>query len=289
MSDTASVAAPIGALLSRAIDYAGLFPPASLDLTTAVANYQAYRDGPDAWALGRLVAKASDLPSLATMSGTGMPLSVLLGPAIDQDLERLLRFDDGTPGPGRVEAVELKGPLTHLDKAPSRWPRYLELPLDEHLETTLDEIANRGALAKVRTGGTIAEAIPKARELARFLVACAGRRLPFKATAGLHHPVRGSYRLTYEAGAPRGVLFGYLNLAVAAVIAWTGGEARETEAALVETGPGAIHWDGEALHWRAHRFPAEAIAALRRESFHGFGSCSFREPLDELAGLGSAQ
>ena len=48
------------ALLHGAIDYAGLFPPAGLDLEATVRNYAAYREGRDAWALGRLVLPASE-------------------------------------------------------------------------------------------------------------------------------------------------------------------------------------------------------------------------------------
>ena len=40
----------IRALLTGSIDYAGLFPPAGLDMASAVENYARYRAGPDAWA-----------------------------------------------------------------------------------------------------------------------------------------------------------------------------------------------------------------------------------------------
>ena len=43
------------ALMHGIIDYAGLFPPASLDMPKTVANYARYRSGEDRWALGRLV------------------------------------------------------------------------------------------------------------------------------------------------------------------------------------------------------------------------------------------
>lgn len=43
------------ALLARIVDYAGLYPPASLALASAVRAYAAYRAGPAAWMLGRFV------------------------------------------------------------------------------------------------------------------------------------------------------------------------------------------------------------------------------------------
>jgi hypothetical protein len=51
--------------------------------------------------------------------------------------------------------------------------------------------------------------------------------------------------------------------------------------ALLESEPGALRLDPEALAWRDESFPLETVASMRAEFFHGFGSCSFREPLDE--------
>ena len=48
-------------LLAGAIDYAGLFPPAALDMPEAARNYAAYRAGPHAWALGRFIVPSARL------------------------------------------------------------------------------------------------------------------------------------------------------------------------------------------------------------------------------------
>ena len=45
--------ASLHALLTGAIDYAGLFPPAKLDMRDAVARYADYRGTSESWALGR--------------------------------------------------------------------------------------------------------------------------------------------------------------------------------------------------------------------------------------------
>lgn len=52
-------------LLGGAIDYAGLFPPARLDLATTLTNYSRYRREPESWMLGRLVCPAARLRELA--------------------------------------------------------------------------------------------------------------------------------------------------------------------------------------------------------------------------------
>ena len=48
-------------LLAGLIDYAGLFPPASLDMAEAARNYEAYRAGPHSWALGRFIVPSARL------------------------------------------------------------------------------------------------------------------------------------------------------------------------------------------------------------------------------------
>jgi hypothetical protein len=49
------------ALMEGLIDYAGMFPPAELDMPTAAANYESYLDGEYGWAVGRFVVPAARL------------------------------------------------------------------------------------------------------------------------------------------------------------------------------------------------------------------------------------
>jgi len=56
-----TVAASLRVLLDGMIDYAGLFPPASLDMMTCVTKYSRYLNGPWRWALGRFVLPVARL------------------------------------------------------------------------------------------------------------------------------------------------------------------------------------------------------------------------------------
>jgi hypothetical protein len=144
-----------------------------------------------------------------------------------------------------------------------------------------------GASAKLRAGGTTAEAFPSADDVVAFLRACHVAGVPFKATAGLHHPVRGPYRLTYAPDSPVGTMHGYLNVLVAAeVIAGGGSDADPRRNMIAESAHDLVIAE-ERIAWagvEVMRGGGAARAALR-----GIGSCSFREPVDELAGLGAGQ
>jgi hypothetical protein len=145
-------------------------------------------------------------------------------------------------------------------------------------------VARVGARAKVRTGGVTPEAFPSTASLARFIHACVGAKVPFKATAGLHHALRAEYPLTYEEDSVKGVMFGFLNLFLAAALARDGLAQSDTCAILEESSPGAFQVDDEMIGWRGQRLDQDALARAR-ESMVSFGSCSFTEPISELQSL----
>jgi hypothetical protein len=248
------VTAPaLRALLDRLIDYAGTFPPAGLSVTAAVANYTAYRRAEHAWMLRWLVVGAADLAHVPK--------------ELDGSLSVLTDADEP-----RAAVIESKRIVR-----PGR-PVYGEVPIAD-----LDELTRAGGFAKLRTGGVKPEAIPGVGDVAAFVVACAERGLAFKATAGLHHPVRSPHPLTYEADAPRGVMHGFLNVFLAAAFAWHGD--RDIEPVLAETDPTAFRFDDRA-HWRDRALAAEQVRDARRHFAHSFGSCSFDEPVRDLEALG---
>jgi hypothetical protein len=163
---------------------------------------------------------------------------------------------------------------------------FFEVPLDERMEARLDAVARVGGAAKVRTGGVTADAFPPAARLAAFIHACIDRGLAFKATAGLHHPQRGCYPLTYEPGSVSANMYGFLDLSLVAALLRSRridtGEAAEfltRHADPPVPAPDGVRWKGHAIS------PAD-IAALRYELFLSFGSCSFEEPLADLKRIG---
>ena len=274
-------------LLAGRIDYAGLFPPAGLPMVEAVANYASYRGWTDAWALGRFVVPAARLTeclaAIAAVGGSAWQLSVTLGadPVVDLAAADLQQLSAARLGialdcfEGRVDSADA---VQRLARALAGRRCYGEVPLGTGRDAVLDALVRAGARAKIRMGGVTPETFPDATAVAAFLVAVSARRLPFKATAGLHHPVRGRFRLTYESGGPSGVMFGYLNLMAAAALALQGEDLALVRAALEAEPPAAFRVAADELMWGNRRIDLTGLS----DRFDGFGSCSFREPVDEL-------
>jgi hypothetical protein len=249
------IAAPLKALLANLIDYAGLYPPASLPLEIVVERYRCFLASPDGWILNRLVLPAAKLAE-APMAGNW----------------RITLLVDEEPGPlpSQVETFETKGTR--------------RLSLTTYCEAPLSAITD--AFAKVRTGGLIPESIPPTEDLADFLVGAANRRLPFKATAGLHHPVRSMRALTYAPDSPRATMHGFLNVFAAAAFTWHGVEYETIKDLLEETEATAFAFGARSLEWRGRKLSAAQIADARQNFAHSFGSCSFEEPIGDLRALG---
>jgi len=273
-------------MLCGAIDYAGLFPPASLDLATSVRNYAAYHTSNEAWALGRIILPASTLSSFRENSAAqAWPVSVLLGPQYVQDIEIVCRQDHP------FDTFECKvNDASTIDRIVGMLRPGTQVFFEVDAQTVssdlISAIGHAGAAAKIRTGGVTQDAIPSVATVARFMALCARHQVPFKATAGLHHPVRASHPLTYEADAPIGVMHGFVNVMVAAALLPLGAADQDVCDVLTETDSNAFEWSDEELVWRGTTLSVAQIASMRKNSVFGFGSCSFTEPVEDSKSLG---
>jgi hypothetical protein len=295
-------------LLADAIDYAGLFPPAQLDMPGAVAEYAAYLASDDRWALGRFVvpvarlrelreavlARRADGLSLGPSEGT-WELSALVGADVSADMARVRAFNAEQAHEehwmARVVAIEARASTDDAIASAARaigngFETYVEIPVASDPAPLVRAIGAAGLRAKIRTGGTTPDAFPAPGDVVRFLSACIAMHVPFKATAGLHHPVRGEHSLTYAPDSALSTMHGFLNVFVAAAWLANGGDEARAREILEERNASAFLVDDAGVMWRTHRLSAEALARVRAAGITSFGSCSFREPLDDLAALG---
>jgi hypothetical protein len=286
--------ASLRVLMEGLIDYAGLFPPASLGMEEAVRNFAEYRKSPQADWLGRFVVPAARLDEFAqvrqAVSGdeAAWPVSALMGPDFAADAEIIRSLHQGPAGRlAQVDTVEFKAETAEalssaLAQVPAGILSYAEIPLAEDPTPLLKAIAAAGARAKIRTGGVAGNLIPPSMQVARFLKACARAGVPFKATAGLHHPIRSLRQLTYAKDSPYAVMHGFINVFLAAAFAAKGMEESDLAALLNEEEGSAFRFGDGEIEWRGSRLPASTLMAVRRDFAVSFGSCSFEEPREDL-------
>ena len=268
----------------------------------ALENYASYRNGEERSALGRFIVPISRLRELEERGSDLMPagseaepwhLSVLVADDVRRAGEQMIDFNRrhsaGSMGRALIDVVELKaGTVDEIARQraelPDSFTAYFEIPIGADVSPLVKAIAGAGARAKVRTGGVTPESIPPAGEVIDFIAACQRELVPFKATAGLHHPVRGIYPFTYEPGSPVGTMYGFLNLFVASALLYAGETRKTALAALEEIDPHAFVFEDDAILWHDKRIASDQLEAVRQFAI-SFGSCSFREPIDELRPL----
>jgi len=285
------------------VDYAGLFPPANGTMAQAVSAYDSYHESGDRWMLGRFVVAASRLAELGTtVRSQGLEisaadpwkLSAVLGANLPEEIARIEAFhhewrrsglvvdsvETKVTSPGQAEAV--------ADQIPRHFLRHFEVPARGPYGPIVAMIKRVDSFAKVRTGGTTAESIPLPEDLTSFLMSVVSRDVPFKATAGLHHPIRGDFPLTYDDNAPRATMYGFVNLLLAVAEIAKSGDSDLAREVLEESNPDAFDHGPDVITWRDRRYDEAELTAIRSRYFLSFGSCSFREPVVELSSAQAA-
>lgn len=305
MTDAVSHRVPVAlsalrTLVTGVVDYAGLFPPSSLEMHEAVASYADYRACDDAWMLGRFVVPVARLAEWESAVGSleaspiaawhGARLSALLSGEFGSEADQIIAFNAAAPFGVRIDVAEGRAStadtvLATAAAMPEEVLLYCELPHRADPIDLLHAVRSAGVRAKIRTGGVTPDAFPTPAEIVRFLRRCAELGVTAKATAGLHHPLRGEYRLTYAPDAIRGTMFGYLNVFLATAAIRAGASDAFAVAVLEVADPAAIVIADGAVSVLGLSLSDAVLAGMRADGVVAFGSCSFREPVDELAAL----
>jgi hypothetical protein len=295
---TATPKKTLHALLHTIVDYAGLFPPAGLDMDAAVRNYAAHRRDAHAWMLGRFIVPVARLGEMldamhaagAVVAEHHWRVSALAGDDIAADVARVGAFNARGVG-AVVDSVEVKASSEAAIRrvaaaVPPGLRAFVEIPVAGDPRDLIGVIAQEKLRAKIRTGGVTGEAIPSPEHVARFIRHCYATGAGFKATAGLHHPLRAMQPLTYEAGAPRDVMHGFLNVFLTAVFHYNGMTVADANALMHRGAVDDVAFTDDYIAWRDYRVSREEVTTIRRRFAISFGSCSFREPVDDLIKTG---
>ena len=302
------IAASLRALLRRSIDYAGLFPPAGLELERAVKEYASYLRSNEAWMLSTFVLPVKkfgeaawfvsefdeDSPFRISALGTKTINAIDFIEELKSTAKGVREFAGEYPKEVRIEQLEMPLPATVTPELLLETSEilgelsvavFLEAPVSE-AEKTISLLAEHNAETgnlklnfKLRTGGVTVDAFPAASDIAKAIVTVARDRVPIKFTAGLHHPVR---LFRHEV---KTKMHGFLNVLGAGVLALEHGwNEHRTAAMLEEENPESFIFDGSIFRWRDWEIGSEAIERQRR-LITSFGSCSFDEPREDLRAL----
>ena len=299
-------AASLRALLAHSIDYAGMFPPCSLELETALRNQAQYVRSDDAWMLSAFVLPVGQFDAARKILSDFDPQHPLRVSALGPRTENAAAFRDAIENVDTairsfsasnvdlisVTQLEMFLPqdvdLALLEEARSiigNLPGFWEAPA-ERAEQTIALLAENNSNTdkptfgfKLRTGGVTPDAFPTSAQIAKALVSPATHQVPIKFTAGLHHPMR-EFREEVQTK-----MHGFLNMLGAAVLAaehkWN---EKQTAAMLDDEDPKSFLFDDEFFAWREWKIDIKRLKD-RRRFVTSFGSCSFDEPRVDLRAL----
>lgn len=288
------------AAFSGLIDYAGVFPPASLSMPDAVAGYRTMMESDDRWIVGRFLVRASQLQELAAVAthslvagdqpwsiGVVLDTSPGAGASLGQDFQREmspamsiaafeLMLEPGTDPGSLIDTVATIDPdlavFIEVDRVE---------PLDDQIRAIGDALRDRGRRggAKLRCGGLTKDDFPTVDEVTEFLWAASFADVAFKATAGLHQPIR------HRDQTIGGWRHGFVNLLIGSVAADAGQPRSVVREIVAESDPTAFSITPVAASWKDVVLPGSAIRRSRLRGLVAFGSCDIDEPKEALAGL----
>lgn len=296
-----NISLSLRALLENLIDYAGLFPPSTLDMQSAVRNYSEYLNSEKAWMLARFIVPVAKLDAFQNefnkleKSNLVWRISALSSSdAFKQDLQAAIKFNQLNESRAVIDAFELKVDdkdemaLVMSDLEKHRGARdffvFFELAINDNLAELVESVDE--AYAKIRTGGITPAQVPPSANVLNFIRVCQQHNASFKATAGLHHPVRAEQNLTYEQDAPRAVMHGFINVFLAAAFIFDGMNDTDALSLIDETDATSFAFTDESVAWREHEITLEKFQIARLDFALSFGSCSFTEPVEDLRALG---
>jgi hypothetical protein len=297
-------AASLRALLSRSIDYAGMFPPCSLELEAALKNHAAYVRLPDSWMLSAFVlpiAKFPDAAKLLSQFDKHHPLRIsALGRKTDSAADFLSEIKNAVENINSFQSqhVDLASVIQLEIFLPAEVNASIleqvaqslaALKLQVFFETPAESAGQAMAMLarskqpafgyKLRTGGVTADAFPSSVQVARAILASTKHHVPIKFTAGLHHPIR-KFRDEVKTE-----MHGFLNVLGAGVLS---AEHHWDETQMIEMledqRPQSFEFHDTVFAWRDWEVTLDRIKA-RRKFITSFGSCSFDEPREDLQAL----
>lgn len=310
------------AFLAALIDYAGLFPPAKLNLDAALQEYLHHLKEEQAWMIGRFIIPGAQLENLMpyrdALLAAGVRFSVLGLPGetparASMETVRVARdFEDELGRSVACDRFELKLPLEavgtddavgevllDIDEAlrPSAERNgeviaALELPIThDKAPSAIERLAAGVAEHNARGDGPTLALKFRCGGVTPDLVPDAERLGAAIATSVRHGaPFKATAGLHHpfpnDDDAVGARMHGFVNVFGAAVLAAVHDLDAGAVAEILHDDDASHFALEERLSWRSLRASAEQVDAARRTRALSYGSCSFEEPREDLQALG---
>jgi hypothetical protein len=295
--------ATLSVMLDGLIDFAGLFPPAELEMTAMVSAYREAMLDERGWMVGRIIVPVSRLDEFEHAAADLLPdeeeadpwcVSALTRPCGDggfgADLDAIAAFNtrhaEAACGRAVIDVIESRGDTAAaidaaMDMIPDDIFPFIEISHKSDPRGLLAVLAGSEAAAKIRTGGVRPELYPSVDELAAFIAASASAGVPFKATAGLHHPLPNMNDVVPARQ------HGFLNVFLAAIMARSQELDAEAVRPLLEVcDPDAFVFGDDIARLGEYEIDRDEIEEARLSFAISFGACSVSDPWADLASLG---
>ena len=203
--------------LTKLIDYAGLFPPANLNLIPALKNYRTYIECEDHWIISQFIIPVNELENISDSEMENfnnkfqLDLSILSGNLFD-DIEKLKSFKCKYSNKIAFSGLETRiGKIEEFQELISStnftinnenlnlatffelhygddWVENMQIAVKTISDFNKNNQSNFGF--KLRCGGIKADMFPEPTFVANAIIHCIKYDVPMKFTAGLHHPIR---------------------------------------------------------------------------------------------------
>ncbi len=312
------------------IDYAGMYPPANLDLSTAFKGYLKYLNSEDEWMMDKFICSIKSFEEFTNHETdlskqldnfksdrwlsfalvlTGSKTAKEFLKTLDADLKLIKSFVSEHSEMIVMDNFEAKLPediagknntgacKKFLDECSIIFNAnemfgsrvFFEPPVNndyefvfEKLAYTMAESNHEGGNAgfKLRTGGVTSELFPTSEQAAFALKTCNEHKLQFKATAGLHHPIR------HYSDSVSTKMHGFLNVFGAGVLTYANAlSLKEITGIVSDENASSFKFTEDEFRWNDIPASADSIRKARNEFVLSFGSCSFDEPREDLKKL----
>lgn len=287
------------AFMAGLIDYAGFFPPAQLNLETSLNNFGLYLNQEYGWMLSRCILPCNELENI--QKDYNFCYSVIVSSAVTaEEIESLSKFSKNITmievsiadsGRNSAQYTEMLAQIiSRLELANlSNIRLFIEAnqiaPVVDAIVQCNCSQTGSGTISavgyKLRCGGTTSKAFPAVERVAEVITTCSTRKIPFKFTGGLHQPLRNYHPEMAT------IQHGFINVFGASLL-YAANRLPEDQIieCLKDEDATNIHFTDEQFSWKSYRLSTSEIDTLRKNRIVSFGSCSFEEPLEGLAGLG---